>query len=180
MKFTSRAASLLKGLGALCLAAYLPLTSCKDDVSSIGGSLTSGEVTIVMDSIYTDIQAKPVLSESIDGRSLTKLVGRINVPEYGRLECAFVTQMMSATKMPVPDSITEQHVDSMRLVLSVPRGSLTGDSLAPQQLSVYRLTKQLPSGIQSDFDPSGYYDSSSPWAKRSYTLSVIARGDSAV
>ncbi len=127
MKFTSRAASLLKGLGALCLAAYLPLTSCKDDVSSIGGSLTSGEVTIVMDSIYTDIQAKPVLSESIDGRSLTKLVGRINVPEYGRLECAFVTQMMSATKMPVPDSITEQHVDSMRLVLSVPRGSLTGN-----------------------------------------------------
>ena len=180
MKFTSRAASLLKGLGALCLAAYLPLTSCKDDVSSIGGSLTSGEVTIVMDSIYTDIQAKPVLSESIDGRSITKLVGRINVPEYGRLECAFVTQMMSATKMPVPDSITEQHVDSMRLVFSVPRGSLTGDSLAPQQLSVYRLTKQLPSGIQSDFDPSGYYDSSSPWAKRSYTLSVIARGDSAV
>ncbi len=168
------------GLGALCLAAYLPLTSCKDDVSSIGGSLTSGEVTIVMDSIYTDIQAKPVLSESIDGRSLTKLVGRINVPEYGRLECAFVTQMMSATKMPVPDSITEQHVDSMRLVLSVPRGSLTGDSLAPQQLSVYRLTKQLPSGIQSDFDPAGYYDPSSPWAKRSYTLSVIARGDSAV
>lgn len=180
MKLTSRVGRCLKGLAALSLATLLPLTSCNEDVSPIGGSLTNGEVTIVVDSIYTDIQAKPLLSESIDGRSLTKLVGRINVPEYGRLECSFVTQLMSATKMPVPDSITEQHVDSMRLVLSVPRGALTGDSLAPQQLAVYRLTKQLPSGIQSDFNPDGYYDPSSPWAKRSYTLSVIARGDSAV
>ncbi len=85
---------------------------------------------------------------------------------------------MPATKMNIPDSITVNDVDSMRMVLTVPRGSLTGDSLAPQQLKVYRLTKQLPAGISNDFDPDGYYDPSSPLGVKSYTLSAIAMSDS--
>lgn len=156
------------------------LMSCEDEVSGIGSSLSKGEVSITVDSLVTDIPATSVYYDGFDGRNETKLLGRINVPEYGSLSCSFVSQMLSATKMNIPDSITVSDLDSMRLVLSVPRGALTGDSLAPQQLKVYRLSKGLPSDIMTSFNPEGYYDPSSPMGSRSYTLSNIAKGDSAL
>ncbi len=166
-------------LGAAVVSAAT-LLSCQDEVSGIGGSLTSGEVTITVDSIETALESESVYYDRFDGRNTTKLLGRISVPEYGSLDCSFVSQMMCATKMNIPDSIPVEDVDSMRLVLSVPRGSLTGDSLAPQQLRVYRLDRQLPADISTAFDPDGYYDPSSPLGTASYTLSNIAKGDSAL
>ena len=167
-------------IGALSLALAAFAVSCQDDLSTIGGSLSSGEVTIAADSIKTSIDSESVYLDSFDGRNITKLLGRINVPEYGSLNCSFVSQMMCATSMNIPDSITVNDVDSLRLILSVPKGSLTGDSLAPQQLKVYALNKQLPSDITSTFNPEGYYDPSAPIGVKSYTVSNIAKGDSAM
>lgn len=155
------------------------MVSCEEDVSSIGSSLTNGEVTITVDSLPTDIHGASEWVESFDARTITKLLGRLRVPEYGDLSCTFVTQMMCATQMNIPDSIKVDDVDSVRMILMVPRGNLTGDSLAPQQLKVYRLDKQLPEGITSRFDPMGYYDPSAPYGTKSYTLSNIAKGDTA-
>lgn len=155
-------------------------TSCQDEVTSIGSSLTTGEVSIMADSLVTELESKSVYLENFDGRNITKLLGRINVPEYGSLKCSFVSQMMCATSMNIPDSITVDRIDSLRLVLSVPVGSLTGDSLAPQQLKVYRLNKQLPADLTSTFNPEGYYDASAPIGTKSYTVSNITRGDSAM
>lgn len=164
----------------LLTGAALVVSSCDDDVSGIGSSLISGEVTITVDSLETDLKAVNVYEENFDGRNITKLIGRINVPEYGKLDCSFVSQMMAATSMNIPDSITENRIDSVRIIFGLPKGSLTGDSLAPQQLKVFRLDKQLPGDINTGFDPAGYYDASSPMGVQSYTLSNIAKGDSAV
>ena len=163
------------------IAALLPLAilaSCEDSTSPIGGSLVNGEVSITVDTLEMKLDASSIMEPEFDSRTQTKLLGRINVPEYGSLECSFVSQLMCATKMNIPDSITVNDIDSIRMVLTVPRGSLTGDSLAPQQLKVYRLTRQLPSDINSAFDPDGYYDPSSPLGVRSYTLSALSMNDS--
>lgn len=156
------------------------IAGCDDDVTTIGSSLSSGEVSIMVDSLTTSVESECIYYDKFDARNSVKLLGRINVPEYGRLSCSFVSQMMAATRMPVPDSIPVSDVDSMRLVLSIPRGSLTGDSLAPQQLTVYRLDKPLPTDISADFSAAGYYSPSSPMGAASYTLSNIAKGDSAL
>lgn len=166
-------------IACACIAGAA-LSACNDDISGIGGSLADGEVTITVDSLETKIDATTVYYDSFDGRNSTKLLGRLRVPEYGSLRCSFVTQLLSATSMSIPDSISENEVDSMRLVLSVPRGSLTGDSLAPQQLNVYRLSRQLPADISTSFDPDGYYSASGLMGSKSYTLSNIAKGDSAL
>ena len=163
---------------AALLISAVALISCQDDMSTIGGSLTTGEVTIMADTINARLDSECIYLENFDGRNITKLLGRINVPEYGSLNCSFVSQMLSATSMNIPDSITVNDVDSLRLVLSVPRGSLTGDSLAPQQLKVFALEKQLPSDINSTFNPAGYYNPSQPLGVKSYTVSNIAKGDS--
>ena len=181
----------------LSIAASGFLASCEEGVSPIGGDLASGEVQIALDSLVWDgseqyiqrgenktlvtcpkISYTTEFDKSVDSRSTTNLIGRLSVPEYGDLRCSFVSRMMAATKIMIPDSIPLEHVDSMKLILNVPRGQLTGDSLAPQQLRVYRLTKSLPADITNEFDPTGYYDPADPIGSRSYTLSALGMGDS--
>lgn len=154
------------------------MASCEDTVSPIGGSLVNGEVTITADTIVSSLGAETIEENAFDARTTTKLLGRLNVPQYGSLDCAFVSELLSSTRMTIPDSITVNDVDSMRMLLYVPRGALTGDSLTPQQLTVYKLTKQLPQDLDNNFDPTGYYDPSKPMAKKSYTISSISLNDS--
>lgn len=161
------------------VAALLSFVSCQDSLSEIGSSLVDNDVTISVDSLVTDLHASSEWVDQFDARTSTKLLGRIAVPEYGTLACSFVTQLMCSTRMVVPDSIKSEDVDSLRMLMLVPRGELTGDSLAPQQLRVYELTKQLPSDISSTFDATGYYDRSSLLGSKSYTISNISMGDSA-
>ncbi len=174
MSITKAIKTLLFALPAIAFCA------CEDKVSEIGGSLVSGEVLIVADTIETQLVAKASLITDLDTRSESKLLGRINIPEYGSLDCSFVSQLMSATKMNIPDSITANDVDSMRMILTVPRGSLTGDSLTPQQLTVYQLAKVLPTNINNSFDPlaEGYVDMNKKLGVKSYTLSSLSLSDS--
>lgn len=183
---------------SLCIfaASYISvaLSGCEDEVSTIGSDLASGEVQIALDSLVWDGTSQKIYrgddslyvecpkiaftteyETAVDSRSTTNLLGRISVPEYGDLHCSFVSRMMSATSLSMPEG---SQVDSMKLVLSVPRGQLTGDSLAPQQLRAYQLTKSLPLDITNTFDPTGYYDPANPIGSRSYTLSALGMSDS--
>lgn len=165
--------------GLLCLAAAtLCLSqSCEDDMSTIGSSLSRGEVSIVVDEVDFAIEASSVYTPGFDSRSTGNLLGHISVPEYGELGCSFVSRLMCAQSLAIPDSITVDRVEGMKMIFSVARGAFTGDSLAPQQVRVYALTKQLPDDISSEFDPSGYYDESSLLGTRNYTLSALCPND---
>lgn len=160
------------------LPAVIWLSACQDELNTIGSSLDRGEVTIIVDSMPTKIASTSVYEPIFDARTATKLLGRISVPEYGDLKCSFVTRLMSAVNLTIPDSITINKIDSMTLVLSVPRATISGDSLAPQQLKVFRLTKALPADINNEFDPEGYYDPSAPLGVKSYTISGLTVTDS--
>ena len=157
----------------------LLLPSCEDDVSPIGGSIVNGEVAISVKSMIMKIAATTIEDNHVDARSTTNLIGNIHVPEYGRLSAAYVTQLLSASSLTIPDTIGVERVDSMKMILSIPRNATIGDTLAPQQLKIYRLTKALPSDIMSDFNPDGYFDPADAVATRNYTLSAIALQDSA-
>lgn len=199
MTFPANPGKLLRSLAIpmITLAAAVGLSACEDNVPTVGGALASGEVHIALDSLVWDgndhyvyrgdnkitvncpkISYVTVFDKKIDSRSTTNLLGRLTVPEYGDLRCSFVTRLMSTVKLNIPDSIPLEHVDSMKLIMTIPRGQLTGDSLAPQQLRVYRLTKSLPLDITNEFDPTGYYDPSDALGTRSYTLSALGMNDS--
>lgn len=162
------------------LGAILPtlaLFSCNDETSIIGETFASGEVIIECDSNFT-ITGKPALYPEFDARSSTKLVGEINVPEYGSMRCSFLSQMLASTSLGVPDSIGVDKVDSLKMIVTVPRSSLTGDSLAPQQLSIYKLHTTIEAKQSYIEDPSKYYNTSDLLGKHSYTLSMLGRSDS--
>lgn len=156
----------------------LLFTACDDDTSLIGSSLSRGEVTIVLDSLKYHLQSEVLERDNFDSRSTTTLLGRISVPVYGDLRCSFVSQLLPATTTGIPDSIGVERMDSMRMIASVPRGAFTGDSIAPQQLKVYSLTKPLPAYIDNKFDPDGYFDKENPLGCQTYSMNELSSNDS--
>lgn len=146
--------------------------SCEDNVSQIGDSITKGEVTIHIDSIDYDLKASPVANNDFDSRSGMLMLGNIDVPEYGRLNCSFVTRLLSVAALPQADTVSLDRIDSCKLQLGIARYNYTGDNLSPQKISVFKLNKQIPNDISNDFDPEGYYDARAI-GKKSFTLNLL-------
>lgn len=165
-------------IGIALPALIFSLSSCNDDISGIGNSISSSEVNINVDSLTHNLHAKTIEAPKLDSRSAYTLIGSVYVPEYGDLSCSYVTQFLPSESLNIPDSITSSDVDSVKMILTVPKRYVTGDTLAPQQLKVYSLTKSLPSDINSTFDPEGYYNPASPLSVKSYTLSGYSFSDS--
>lgn len=166
-------------LPAAILPSVLAFSACDDNISQIGGSLVDGELNITVDSTEYDLMATTYFSDRFDARSASHLIGNIQTDDYGTLACAFVAQLMPAARLNIPDSIPADRVDSIQIILSVKRGELTGDSLAPQRLRIYPLDRQLPADITNSFNPDGYYNPQNPLGSATYTLSTIGTPDSA-
>ena len=158
--------------------------ACEDNVSTIGGSIASGEVAIYIDSLPHNLQTELIDNSTFDARSGNILLGKINVPEYGRLDCSFVTRLLPLSEL--ADSLSESRdvmdsflakIDSCAIQLYMVRGNFVGDSLSPQQAKVFRLDRQLPEGITNQFDPTGYYDPKNPLGVKSYTLVNLGQTD---
>lgn len=159
------------------------MTACEDETTTIGSAIASGEVDINVDTFYFNLEGKAKAISNFDSKTGNLMLGSINTPDYGSLNCSFVTRLMCVPKLDVADSLLKTNlvdrVDSCKLILGANRNDIIGDSLAPQKLSVYTLTQQLPSNINNLFNPEGYYNAGSPLASKSYTLSEISGTDSA-
>lgn len=158
-------------ISSVAVCGLLGLVGCDDDLSGIGSSIFSSEVDINVDSRTYSLMSSTVDAPSFATRSDYTMLGMIDVNDYGRLECSYVTQLLPAESVSLPEDVTPEDVDSVKLILTMPRSSFTGDSVAPQQVTVYPLTKSLPDDISYTFNPEGYYDSSAPLGVRTYTLS---------
>ena len=161
----------LKFLISAAAGVLLLLAAC-EDTSGIGGSLAEPNVAINVDSSFV-ITGQSFHQAAFDTRSETMLLGAVDMEGVGSYSSSIVTQLMSATSLSMPDTVPVDSVSGMALKLNFRRGALTGDSLAPCQLKVYELTRQLPPGIQSSFDPTGYYDPAHPLGVRNYTASIL-------
>lgn len=161
--------------GALALLA-LSFGSCQNEASDIGGSLASGEVTITIDTIYSDIQGRTVNFDSFDARTMSNLIGHLEVDEYGVLDCSYAARLLCAPNMGGAATLPDDFFDGIKVVMAVPRGALTGDSLAPQRVSVYELTENLPSDITSSFPIGTCYDPEAPMSTAPFVLSAVGQG----
>jgi len=166
----------ITALLVFAIAALLS-TSCNDETSKIGTSLVDNQSEIVMDSVFV-INGKSVVNHRIQSRSITQVLGNIKAEGYGEFRSEFVTQFMAATKLDTVN-VKPENIDSLKLIMRVPKADVVGDTLAPMGLQVYPLTKVLPAPIYSDFDPSSYYDPSSPITSQVYKSNVLEEGDTA-
>ena len=69
------------------LVVALGLSSCGDENSMIGSSIVDTNMEIVVDSSFQKlITVESVPNDSVVGRTITQLIGRISIPGYGKLE----------------------------------------------------------------------------------------------
>lgn len=167
---------LTHSLAAFAVGTLL-LAACDENVSQIGSTIAENETTIIVDSLYADLEAGTVFNDDVSTRTTSKLLGRFQSADFGSISCGFASQLMCSSQLGLPDSITVNHIDSLNYIFQAARGSFTGDSLAVQKLTLYKLDKQLPEYMTSSFDPTGYYNPSKPIGSRPYTLSAIAEND---
>lgn len=158
------------------VATLLALTAC-DDENNIGSSISKGEVRIEIDSLFT-VSGHSVRNESFDSRSSTLLLGRLAAEGYGTLDCSYASQLMPASTLSIPDTIPVEDICGMHLKFTYSKDALTGDSLSPQQVSVYRLLRQIPPDINNLTDLSGYYDPSSPLGAKTFSASALGSATS--
>lgn len=164
---------------ALVATAVIALASCSNTADEIGGSLVTDETEVVIESSFevkghTTESNVPVMSRTID-----QLLGDIDAKGYGKFSSEFVAQFMPATTL-VTEGVNADYIDSVKLHLMIPKsGGCIGDSILPMGLEVYRLNKQLPSPIYSDFDLTQYYDArTGQLGSKVYTFNTIEQTDS--
>lgn len=160
----------------LCAAAILSAASSCDDSEDIGSSIIQDEIEVVVNSDFS-ISGHSIDNSRIQSRTVTQLLGTIDAKGYGRFSSDFVTQFMPAGQIDTV-GVSAEDIDSLRLMLAIPNGGYIGDSITPMGLQIYKLTKQLPSPIYSDFNPEDYYDPSQPIASKIYTCSALGMADS--
>ena len=162
---------------SLIIAGVTPLLtwlySC-DNVSQIGSSIVEDQITVTIDSSF-QVSGHSVPIEKVQSRTISQLFGRIDASGYGRLSSDVVTQFMPATPLDT-NTIKAENIDSMLLVMSVTKGEYMGDSIVPLGLDIYRLDRQLPSPIYSNFDPEDYYSKDNLMASVMYNISNNSNG----
>ncbi len=151
--------------GALALPLLFALGAC-EQTSSIGQSVIDEQIDIVIDSAFT-ISGSSVRNDNVQSRTLTQLLGDIEIEGYGSVRSYFVSQFMPAANIQT-DGVTS--IDSLHLIMRVPTGDYIGDSIAPMGLTVYELERDLPYPIYTDTELNGYYNTNAPVGSRIYTM----------
>lgn len=158
------------------LIVFFSFFSC-GDTTDIGNSLLTDQVEIIMDSSFMSSAASNTADAYVQSRTTVQLLGIIEAPEYGNFTSEFVTQFMPAGQIDTA-GISVNDIDSLKLIMAVPRDGYVGDSVTPMGMEIFLLNKELPSPIYSNFDPSQYYDPSSPIASIIYANNTLMAPDS--
>lgn len=145
---------LLKYLAVICSCLFI--TACEDEISTIGSSLNESIIEITVDSTFVKLNGKSVFTDSILGRTTDPLIGNLTVDGYGTLRTGYLTQFMPTLNVDTTD-VTPNTLDSIKLYLNYYDKDLTGDSLAPMVLDVYRLSKTVKGPLYTNLDPTEYY-----------------------
>ena len=105
-------------LSALALTGCaLMISSCEDELSQIGSTMRPSDVTISVDSAAYDLKGVTIPAPEIEANSATSLLGSILSKYYGTLSCSYLTQFLPAENVNIPDSITPQDLDSVRMIM---------------------------------------------------------------
>ena len=144
----------------IAIVTALVTTSCEDS-STVGSTLIDNNIEIVVDSTYT-VSGVSVANPEVRSRTVTQLLGSVNIKGFGNLSSDVVTQFISSESIDTT-GITINDIDSIKLILGMRRGSFVGDSVIPMGLSVYPLKRQLESPMFSNFNPEDYYDPADCW-----------------
>jgi hypothetical protein len=139
----------------LTAVASIVLLSCNDTLSDVGLSIQPGGDKLSVGTDTLTLSANTIQVESINAKTDSPVLGEYLDSIFGTVKSDYVGEFYFPAGKTFPSGSI---IDSVRLYVSYT--SWTGDSLAPMQLSVYKLNKQLPQkGTTTDLDVTNYIES---------------------
>lgn len=159
---------------ATILALIVLIYSCDDSLKNLGFTIQpdSDRITVGVDSLF--IKARTV---SVDSLLPNGMYAKTKKPDlgvykdsiFGTIKSDYVGEFYYPEGNNFPEGAI---IDSVKVAIFY--NSWKGDSLAPINLSIYEITKNLPVSSQhTKFDPTAYVDISKPLGKTNFTAGNI-------
>jgi hypothetical protein len=159
-------------------AGFFMLSGCNDEMGLVGPTIQpDGDKSIV----YTDtfmLEASTVWLDSVYGKSTYGLLGEFYDPLYGNLKSDYICQFYSSEGFRFRQMPIEGKIDSVALEIYYDRDDWTGDSLAPMQVEVFPVVKQLERNFYTHINPENYVDMQNPLGQQVYTPRNLNVSDS--
>lgn len=141
------------------------LSSCDDDLKSVGGNIQPGGDNASLEVDSLDVKARTILmNDSVYIRNTTGLLGRYEDGTYGSILSEYLTEFDCTDKF----KAGVDRIDSTRIFVDF--YTYSGDSIAPMGVSFYQLNNNLDKNYYSNVDISKYCDLSKLLGSTSYTI----------
>ncbi|MDH8701885.1 hypothetical protein M2138_001236 [Dysgonomonadaceae bacterium PH5-43] len=157
------------------VSALFCLISCDDNIDSIGSGIQPDGGKIEIYDLSLEVKGETVKLDSIYAKSVAGLLGNINHPVYGSVKGDFACQFYPSGGFEL-DSMIVDDIDSIQLKLFY--YYYLGDSLAPMEITVYPVVKQLEENYYTNLNLGDYADMNSVLGKRVYTARDLNISDS--
>lgn len=159
----------------LALGAIL-LGSCDDETSLVGSSIQpdGDKINVFQDTIR--MNASTVLLDSIYAKTTTGLLGEFYDPIYGNLKSDYVCQFYCPEEFKFKHTPLDEKIDSINFQIIY--SSWVGDSLAPMQAQIYKVSKPLERIYYTNVDPLDFCDMKTSYGSKSYTAYDMSVPDS--
>ena len=151
--------------------------SCDDTIGTVGLGTQPDEDKISVFDTTVVIEARTIEVDSIYAKTNNSLLGEFYDPTYGNIKSSYMCQYYPSIGFSRLDSIA---IDSVRLNVYYYLYSILGDTLAPMEVSVFRVVKPLEKHYYTNADPKGYCDMNRPIAKYAFTARNYNMADSAL
>jgi len=159
-----------------CLFLGVIYMACNDTIGRVGLSvLPDADKVSVVDTMVT-LSARTIEVDSLYAKTTNGFLGEFYDPAYGSVKSSFICQYYPSNGFPYLDSIFGNKIDSVRL--NIYYSACIGDTLAPMEVTVYPVVKDLDNNYYTTSDPAQYCDMDHPLAKYSYTARNMNVSDS--
>jgi hypothetical protein len=157
---------------------FFILNACNDEMGTVGPVIQpEGDKMIV----YTDtfkLEASTVLIDSVYAKSIYGLLGELYDPLFGSLKSDYICQFYISEGFRFAHTPIDGEIDSIILNIFYNRGEWVGDSLAPMEVTVFPIIKQLERNFYTRQNAQDYADMQNPLGQQSYTPRNLHVSDS--
>jgi hypothetical protein len=157
---------------------FFILNACNDEMGTVGSTIQPEDDKAI---VYTDtfkMKASTVLIDSVYAKSVYGLLGEFYDPLFGNLKSDYICQFYTSEGFRFSHTPIDGKIDSVSLNIFYNRGKWVGDSLAPMEVTVFPIVKQLERNFYTHLNPQDYADMQNPAGQQAYTPRNLHVSDS--
>ncbi len=149
----------------LLIAATTLFISCNDTLDKLGLSVQPDNDKVYVGTDTLVLTSKTVKVDSVYSKTKYPILGEYIDPIFGSIKSDYIGEFYYPETMEFKKDAV---IDSVRLTVSYT--SMLGDSLAPMQLAVHEVIKELPKGKKyTNFNPEEYSDMTKTLGLKTFT-----------